>query len=584
MKKILSRFISAVLFFIKAVFIGSAVLAAVLCLLFWATGLYHTFSYRYTQQKNKPLGGMTYYVSPTGQDTRSGKSPADAWQTISRLNTVAFKPGDKILFEGGQTFAGTLLLDDEDLGTPDKPIRISSYGQGAATINAGLNDGISAENTAGLAISNVVITGSGASSNKGSGIRIVNKLWGNVTLDYLRIDSVDVSGFGRFGIGIQGEKWKSGFNDCQITYSSVHDNAEAGVYVLGVFEFISHLYAHRNFVIHHVLAYNNFGKSGPDIPNTGSGIVLSDLDKGLIERCVAHHNGKYCNSNQGGPVGIWVWDANDITIQFNESYANHTGGKKDGGGFDLDGGVTNSVMQYNYSHDNDGSGYLFAQFPFARKSENNTARYNISQNDGRKNNTAGIYFWGDFRNTYVYNNTVFVDRSGLSEPSVIKFEYNESAGPHQHYLPSNVTFFNNIFVTTSGLPMITQPYDIPTARFMNNNYYSPDSAIKIIWGKHTYRSLDDWRKEARQEIDKSTVLGFSENPHLVNAGKGEAINSADSLNKLHFYDLLPNSPMIDKGITPSAFSPLHMATVDFHGNRIPNRSKVDLGAVEFALK
>ena len=37
----------------------------------------------------------------------------------------------------------------------------------------------------------------------------------------------------------------------------------------------------------------------------------------------------------------------------------------DGVGFDFDGGVTNSVMQYNYSHDNDAAGFLRAQYAFA---------------------------------------------------------------------------------------------------------------------------------------------------------------------------------------------------------------------------
>ena len=47
--------------------------------------------------------------------------------------------------------------------------------------------------------------------------------------------------------------------------------------------------------------------------------------------------------------------------------------------------MKNSVMQYNYSHDNDGAGYLLAQFTYAREFTNNIVRYNISENDGRKN-------------------------------------------------------------------------------------------------------------------------------------------------------------------------------------------------------
>lgn len=83
-------------------------------------------------------------------------------------------------------------------------------------------------------------------------------------------------------------------------------------------------------------------------------------------------------------AGIWAWDSNNILLQFNESYANRTIGV-DGDGFDFDGGVTNSVMQYNYSHDNDAAGFLLAQYAFAPQAMKNIViRYNISENDCRR--------------------------------------------------------------------------------------------------------------------------------------------------------------------------------------------------------
>ena len=44
-----------------------------------------------------------------------------------------------------------------------------------------------------------------------------------------------------------------------------------------------------------------------------------------------------------------------------------------------------SVMQYNYSHDNDGAGYLLGQFTGGRPWGRNIVRNNISQNDARNN-------------------------------------------------------------------------------------------------------------------------------------------------------------------------------------------------------
>ena len=51
---------------------------------------------------------QTYYVSPNGNDTNDGTSPAKAWKSIEKVNQIALKAGNKGLFEGGKTFYGTL--------------------------------------------------------------------------------------------------------------------------------------------------------------------------------------------------------------------------------------------------------------------------------------------------------------------------------------------------------------------------------------------------------------------------------------------------------------------------------------------
>ena len=59
-----------------------------------------------------PLVSITateYYVSPTGADTNVG-SRESPFQTIDRINSLDLEPGDKVLFEAGKTFNGTLSL------------------------------------------------------------------------------------------------------------------------------------------------------------------------------------------------------------------------------------------------------------------------------------------------------------------------------------------------------------------------------------------------------------------------------------------------------------------------------------------
>ena len=94
-----------------------------------------------------------------------------------------------------------------------------------------------------------------------------------------------------------------------------------------------------------------------------------------------------------GPVGIWAWMSDHVKIQYCISYKNRTSrGGKDGGGFDLDGGVTNSLIQYCLSYENEGAGYGLFQYPGASDWSNNIIRYSVSINDARTTEGAGSFF------------------------------------------------------------------------------------------------------------------------------------------------------------------------------------------------
>ena len=58
----------------------------------------------------------TYYVSNSGSDSNSGTSPTAAWRTITKANSVSLQPGDSLLFQGGETFNGNLVLGSTDSG------------------------------------------------------------------------------------------------------------------------------------------------------------------------------------------------------------------------------------------------------------------------------------------------------------------------------------------------------------------------------------------------------------------------------------------------------------------------------------
>ena len=149
--------------------------------------------------------------------------------------------------------------------------------------------------------------------------------------------------------GWPADESQSGYCDVRISNCLASDNAYAGIHVYGVHDFHAKTYAHRDVAVVDCVAHDNPGD--PDFldNHSGNGILLHDVDGGVIDGCTAYGNGSLCRAKSGGPVGIWAWSSRKLVIQNCVSVRNRTGGKYDGGGFDFDGGVSESVMQYNYS-------------------------------------------------------------------------------------------------------------------------------------------------------------------------------------------------------------------------------------------
>src|SRR5881296_866129 len=75
----------------------------------------------------------TYYVSTSGSDAAAGTSITAPFNTIARVNALTLKPGDQVLFAGGQTFAGSIYVPSKEGGTATLPVVFSAYGTGRAT-------------------------------------------------------------------------------------------------------------------------------------------------------------------------------------------------------------------------------------------------------------------------------------------------------------------------------------------------------------------------------------------------------------------------------------------------------------------
>ena len=511
--------------------------------------------------------GNTYYVRTGGDDGADGRTLPTAWRSVGRVDQAQLQGGDQVLFEGGSTFTGQLYLSPAESGTPGAPIALASYGNQPATIDGGAGGAFLAYDTAGIAISNLNFLGAGAGVNGADGVSFYNDLGGGVKLAYLRISNVDVSGFGRSGIAIGGYNGASGFTDVQVTSSTLHGNRDNGLISYGpALQPASPSYANSNFYIAHVSAYDNRGDPGNRLTNSGNGIVLGSVRAAMVERSSAWGNGLSCSAPECG-AGIWTYDSTAVTIQYCESYANRAASGRDGDGFDLDQNVSNSYLQYDYSHGNDGAGFLDFSRLLNSIHANNTVRYNVSENDARTGGGA-IALGGVDIGDVLYDNTVFVAAPG----GVVATAVGISGAP------SGVTLRNNIFYTTGGLPTIMASALTTAGVLFQQNDYAPSFAA--VWGSSVYTQLDRWREGTGQERIGGRDSGLALNPALASPGNGGTIGSPDRLATLSAYRLLPGSPIVNAGLNLQSRFGIDMGGHDFYGVPVPSGSAPDIGASE----
>lgn len=414
----------------------------------------------------------SYYVDPqTGDDSNPGTFQKP-FKTIAKVNQLKLQAGNSVYFAGGQTFKGNLYLKGIS-GIKENPIKISSYGDGRAIIDAENGTGIKADSCLWLQVKNLKIIGTDRlKGNQGSGVELRRT-------QNCRIDSVEASGFLWSGIKAVGGK------NLRITNVYAHDNGFSGINVESDGQDAGGLEGSwgktfRDVYIAHCVAENNPGCPVVKNNHSGNGILIGGVTKGLIEYCEAMNNGWDMPREGNGPVGIWAYQCDNITIQYCYAHDNKTSAKgKDGGGFDLDGGITNSLVQHNYSANNEGAGYGLFQYYGATVWKNNIVRNNFSYNDGRKNGQAGFLMW----------------------------IANESPEPI-----SNCQIYENTVVNCYGHAVSFEPGDYPRFEFQNNTFVLTDQADSFVNGNFTGATF------SRNKIyvaNRSTPLEFPQDKQAV---------------------------------------------------------------------
>ena len=376
-------------------------------------------------------GGADYYVNcGSGSDSNSGTSPAAAWKSLDKVNATTFHPSDRLLFKSGCSWTGQLW--PKGSGAAEHPILIDHYGGDVlpAINGAGLaEDAVLLKNQEYWEIRNLVITNTGSTPGVRSGVNLIAENIGDLHhlyLEGLHIHDVNGSEKEKANGGISyhamGDSKPSRFVDLRIEGNWISHVDRSGIFGWSTHWVRSKWYPSLGVVIRK----NVLDDIG------GDGIVNVATDGALVEHNVVS---RASQRSQDYNVGIWPWSADDTVIQFNEVYG--TKGQHDAEGFDSDWNSRNTIIQYNYSHDNEG-GFLLICNEGSQRPEDSAGnvgtivRYNISQNDHHR----GIKLSGPVKNTLIYNNTIYVGK-GEDVAVVLHTDWTGWA--------ADTYFYNNIF-------------------------------------------------------------------------------------------------------------------------------------------
>ena len=188
-----------------------------------------------------------------------------------------------------------------------------------------------------------------------------------------------------------------------------------------------------------VVRRNRLTRLGGDgiVPLGTVGAVVEDnvLSAGNLRgRGFADPQGRVCNA------GIWAFDANDTVIQRNEVYAMRFNGC-DGTGFDIDYDQDGTIVQFNYSHDNEGGFILLCTDPNTRRAD---VRFNLSVDDNFAVDSAPCAFpaIGTYEGVRFFNNTI------VGANPLLSFEGGPLAALFD---PQHLEFRNNILQATAPL-------------------------------------------------------------------------------------------------------------------------------------
>ncbi len=388
-------------------------------------------------------GSKTYYIdSIDGDDSNSALSPDDAVKTINGLKLDVVKPGDTFLFRNGGVYEDVIFIHDWQ-GTKEKPIVISSYGDGEKAI---LRTDLPTEVITLVDCSYITVSDLDITAPNGGGIWIntVNKTSEGITLDNIyfhdmpngkvtgRSDCSNGAARARAAVMVKSFPYASRYpvNDLTISNCEVYNIAN-GFIIWGSWNEEGAAWCESEDDIDPVF---NEGLLITDCylhDMDAEAILIGICDGALVTNCRMIDTCQGDGLDENGEIqfftaACWFWGSVDSTVQYCEIAGQKNYG--DGMTVDFDSYSHGCTYQYIYSHDNM---RFMCNNPNYSGHHGNTVRYCLSINDNGGRSTTAVGSTGEHELNF-YNNTII-----------------NSADFHLKNM-YNAIVANNIFVMESG--------------------------------------------------------------------------------------------------------------------------------------
>lgn len=296
--------------------------------------------------------GRNYYVDATkGSDAADGKTPATAWKTLSKVETITLSAGDSLLFCRGGVYEGQLEVTGK--GKPGQQIVVGAYGEGSKPCIKAPDSSLYAilvKNADYLTLQQLEVVNQGSKPMPWrAGVKVLCEDYGishDIVLDRLYIHDVNGSLIKQKGGGSgilvvnKGGRKLSAFDGLTIEHCVIRRCQRNGM-IWMAYSDRKQWYPNKRVVVRYNLI--------EEVP--GDGIVPIGCDGAVI--CY----NKMCKSpgtlpHSEAAAGIWPWSCDNTLIEQNE-VSDHKA-PWDAQGFDSDYNCNHTTIQYNYSHDNDG--------------------------------------------------------------------------------------------------------------------------------------------------------------------------------------------------------------------------------------